>query len=135
MSVFNGVNGSVVIDSSYNASADSTIGALEMLASLPAKRRFAVLGNMNELGEETEAEMARVKQTTDAVCDRVWWSKGNDHAEEIRELLQPGDYVLVKGSQNRVFLELTVEALLADKKDKNYSAAEANIGIRSEKRW
>jgi UDP-N-acetylmuramyl pentapeptide synthase len=126
MSVFAGVNGSTIIDSSYNASADATIGALEMLTDLPAKRRFAVLGNMNELGAETESEMSRVKKVAETVCDQVWWSKGKDHADEIRELLQPGDYVLVKGSQNRVFLELTVEALLADNRDKKLLCRRGN---------
>ena len=48
-----GINGSTVIDDTYNASPDSTIAALNLLADLePAEggRRIAVLGDMLELG-------------------------------------------------------------------------------------
>lgn len=117
MSMFEGLNGSIIIDSSYNASAESTIGALKMLAELPAKRRLAVLGPMNELGQETEKETEKVRAQATAICDKVWWSKGNQDAAEIKTFLKPGDYVLVKGSQNGVLLEMTVEKLLKNQAD------------------
>lgn len=45
-----------VLDDSYNANADSTLAALNTLAALPcAGRRFAVLGDMAELGAHAEA--------------------------------------------------------------------------------
>ncbi|WCJ58016.1 UDP-N-acetylmuramoyl-tripeptide--D-alanyl-D-alanine ligase [Fontisphaera persica] len=44
-----------VLDDAYNANADSTCAALNTLASLPcAGRRFAVLGDMAELGAHAE---------------------------------------------------------------------------------
>ncbi len=48
-----GINGTTVIDDTYNASPDSTIAALNLLADLepaPGGRRVAVLGDMLELG-------------------------------------------------------------------------------------
>jgi UDP-N-acetylmuramoyl-tripeptide--D-alanyl-D-alanine ligase len=50
---FNGVR---VLDDAYNANADSMIAALETLRDIPCKgRRLAVLGEMAELGNQSEA--------------------------------------------------------------------------------
>jgi len=47
--------GVLVIDDTYNANPDSAKSGLEYLKSVPAKRRIAVLANMNELGDNSEA--------------------------------------------------------------------------------
>lgn len=52
-----GLNGSTVLDDTYNASPDSTIAALNLLADLQPQRqgrRIAVLGDMLELGSYTD---------------------------------------------------------------------------------
>lgn len=49
-----GPNGSKLIDDTYNASTPSVIAALNLLKELPAGRRIAVLGEMRELGPESE---------------------------------------------------------------------------------
>ena len=50
-----------VLDDSYNANADSAITALETLCDLPLQgRRVAVLGDMAELGGQSEAAHAEV---------------------------------------------------------------------------
>ena len=54
-------NGVRVLDDAYNANADSTLAALETLSGLPLQgRRVAVLGDMNELGADSEAAHAEV---------------------------------------------------------------------------
>jgi UDP-N-acetylmuramoyl-tripeptide--D-alanyl-D-alanine ligase len=50
-----------VLDDAYNANADSTVAALETLCDLPLQgRRVAVLGDMAELGAQSEAAHAEV---------------------------------------------------------------------------
>jgi UDP-N-acetylmuramoyl-tripeptide--D-alanyl-D-alanine ligase len=50
-----------VLDDAYNANADSAVAALETLCDLPLQgRRVAVLGDMAELGAQSEAAHAEV---------------------------------------------------------------------------
>ncbi len=49
-----GIHGAMILDDTYNASPASMHAALETLAALPARRRIAILGDMLELGDETE---------------------------------------------------------------------------------
>ena len=44
-----------ILDDSYNASPGSVLAALDLLATLPASRRIAVLGEMLELGDAHES--------------------------------------------------------------------------------
>ena len=124
-----------ILDDSYNANADSAIGALRTLADIPARRaRLAVLGEMGELGEQSEAlhrevgraaadcrldcllgigeragaavEAARERGLSSAETHPGWESA----ARALLQRLQPGDAVLVKASRS-VRLERLVEHL------------------------
>ena len=54
-------NGVRVLDDAYNANADSMLAALQVLQELPCKgRRVAVLGDMAELGTQSESAHAEV---------------------------------------------------------------------------
>ncbi len=59
-----------ILDDSYNASPDAVLAALGLLAELPG-RRFAVLGEMLELGDAAAAEHRRVGQGAAATSDRL----------------------------------------------------------------
>ena len=48
-------DGTVVIDDAYNANPESMAAGIEALARIPARRRWAVLGVMRELGADSEA--------------------------------------------------------------------------------
>jgi UDP-N-acetylmuramoyl-tripeptide--D-alanyl-D-alanine ligase len=53
LNILKGMNGSIVLDDTYNASAPkSMVNALEILKEAPAVLRIAVLGDMLELGEK-----------------------------------------------------------------------------------
>lgn len=57
-----GPSGSVILDDTYNSSPSAVEEALETLVQVPARRRIAVLGEMRELGQYSEAlhrEVAR----------------------------------------------------------------------------
>jgi UDP-N-acetylmuramoyl-tripeptide--D-alanyl-D-alanine ligase len=101
-----------VLDDSYNASPDSMVAALDLLASLPG-RRVAILGEMLELGDVAESEHRRVERYAKDVADVVIgigpYELGEDRASLVGELadrLRPGDIVLIKGSRGAAMDEL-----------------------------
>lgn len=66
-----GVNGSIIIDDTYNASPISSFAALALLKDQLAKRRIAFLGDMLELGgHEIEAHHSVLEIAVD-VADQV----------------------------------------------------------------
>jgi len=116
------INGVTVYNDTYNANPDSVRAALRTLATaqVPGKR-IAVLADMNELGEASQAEHARIgKELSTLPIDylltygeqaqhiheaanvkfKVHYQQKNMLAEYLCELLSPGDAVLVKGSRS-----------------------------------
>lgn len=125
--------GFTVLDDTYNASPAATLAALDLLAETPG-RRLALLGDMLELGEVSEAEHARIGRRAAEVVEALFTvgelARGvNDSARAaglaearhfeskaaalaaLRSSLRPGDVVLVKASR-AIALETVVEALL-----------------------
>jgi UDP-N-acetylmuramoyl-tripeptide--D-alanyl-D-alanine ligase len=129
-----GFNGSTLLDDTYNASPVSTIAALNLLDDLSG-RKIAVLGDMAEMGDQEEEGHRRVgcraADTVDlliTVGPRAHWMaeearacglppdainevETNDQAvAHLRQIVQPGDIVLVKGSRSMA-MEAIVTAL------------------------
>jgi UDP-N-acetylmuramoyl-tripeptide--D-alanyl-D-alanine ligase len=121
--VVDGINGSRVVDDSYNASPESVLAALNLLRELPGRRKIGVLGDMLELGSEEVPSHRRVGNRAAAVLDLLiaYGSRSKITADEarraglrssqvfepdsleaivelLRAQLRPGDDVLVKGS-------------------------------------
>lgn len=139
-----GADGALLIDDTYNSSPDAAIAALTSLAELPSSGRcIAILGTMNELGDESPRYHREVGAAAAGVDWLItvgadankhlgpaavaagldpsrWKSADSPYAagEFVRLMLQPGDVVLAKGSQNRVFCEEAVALLLADANDR-----------------
>jgi len=129
-------SGVIVVNDAYNANPMSTAAALEALAALDvAGRRWAVLGEMAELGDDAAAEHERVGQrAADLGVDVVvtvgaaaapaaeaaaaagvetQQVSGPDGALTLlAAAIEPGDAVLLKGSRV-AGLERVAEALLA----------------------
>jgi UDP-N-acetylmuramoyl-tripeptide--D-alanyl-D-alanine ligase len=126
-----GVNGSTIIDDTYNASPDSMRAALDLLGEV-AGRKFAVLGDMRELGGaehdghiQVGRRAAEVADVLFAVGDLGRWigdaafqaGHGDVHivmdkseiAAALLPQLAPGDVVLVKGSR-----ALALETVVAE---------------------
>jgi UDP-N-acetylmuramoyl-tripeptide--D-alanyl-D-alanine ligase len=116
-----GVNGSILLDDSYNASPASMIAALELLGEVPG-RKIAVLGDMRELGaaeaeghREVGRRAAELADVIYAVGDLGRWigdaaihaGHGDVHivldkaeiAPSLAPQLGPGDVVLLKASR------------------------------------
>lgn len=139
--VLRGSEGRLLIDSSYNATPAAVSDALSLLRDVAGTRRkVAVLGDMRELGDHAgdahralatdvakNADLAilvgpnmveSLKPALDALSVRVvTFVATSELLEEIESLLEPSDAVLIKGSQNTLFLERVTEQLLEDRDD------------------
>lgn len=143
-----GMNGSTLIDDSYNASPAAVEQALATLSVFPhAKRRIAVLGDMLELGRHSVSEHERIAALADVSADLVvavgirsraltvaprrsetlQFDNAYAAAEALPSLVQEGDVLLIKGSQS-IRMERIVEALLAD-------SADGKLLVRQERAW
>ena len=154
MSMIAGLKGSSILDSTYNASPETVKEALNLLREVAPGRKIAVLGNMNELGERSEAfhrevgkyvpkradvlvtvgDMAKfiaeeAQKEGLAAEDIYHYGTADDAAKFLSSFLAQSDTILVKGSQNRIRLERLVKALMAD------PLAAETVLVRQEKQW
>ena len=119
-----------VVDDCYNASPASVSMALEVLTALPGGRKFAVLGDMRELGPAADPLHRQIGEEAGRVVERlitvgqlgraiaegarsglnegrVEWAADNSRAaERLLGWLRPGDVVLVKGSRAMAMEEI-----------------------------
>jgi UDP-N-acetylmuramoyl-tripeptide--D-alanyl-D-alanine ligase len=153
--VLEGINGSVLIDDSYNSSPAATEEALASLALIATElnlRCIAVLGDMLELGRYSHEEHERIgtlvaKQAdvlvtvgirSRGIADAAklagmpedsirMFSTSEEAADELITIVGEGDVVLIKGSQS-VRTERIVEALLKNPED-------SNLLVRQDTEW
>jgi UDP-N-acetylmuramoyl-tripeptide--D-alanyl-D-alanine ligase len=110
--------GAMLVNDSFNANPESARTALDALAAIEGRRRIAVLGEMLELGDDSEAEhravgeyaasradvVAAVGASARPIADgaglRAVTLAGNEAAVDwLRGQLAAGDVVLVKASR------------------------------------
>ncbi|MDO8240922.1 MAG: UDP-N-acetylmuramoyl-tripeptide--D-alanyl-D-alanine ligase [Candidatus Moranbacteria bacterium] len=139
MNLLSGLKNTHIIDDTYNSSPTSALAALEALGEIKATRKIAVLGDMLELGEESEnghkslgkkfaqikgsiflAVGNRMKQTGKELeknnfpTKNIFYFDSPDEAgKKLQEIMQAGDLILVKGSQG-MRMEKVVEEVMAD---------------------
>lgn len=136
-----GLNGSVILDDTYNASPPAVKAALDTLYRLKAEHKIAILGNMNELGSYSKAAHEAVGDYCDPSkidllvtigpdankylapaakakgCKVTKFDDPYSAGEYVKDFLEPATLVLAKGSQNRVFAEEAVKKILAKTDD------------------
>ena len=141
MNIIPGVNGSTVVDDTYNSSPDAARAALDSLRAIAGWRKIAALGDMMELGKYsvdehkkigTEAAAAlgpngilvtaglRSRATAEEALksgmpgDSVRpFASSEEAAVFLRSIVQSGDVILVKGSQSSR-MERVSKALLRE---------------------
>ncbi|MFH1461072.1 MAG: UDP-N-acetylmuramoyl-tripeptide--D-alanyl-D-alanine ligase [Patescibacteria group bacterium] len=131
-----GIKNTWIIDDSYNASPLATIAALETLGEFPG-RKIAVLGDMLELGNQTEIAHQQVGQKAAQVADLLFlvgeriiftaqaaeqeglsqdkifkFAQSEQAGLSLQEKLEPGDIILVKGSRS-LAMEKVIKEIMA----------------------
>lgn len=155
MSAIETINEAIILDSSYNSSPLALKEALKVLSDLGEKRRkVAVLGSMNELGNESKNLHQMIGEMLPDYVDMLLtvgreakvfahaarekgmneknifeFETANQAAEFFKEKIKKNDLVLVKGSQNNVRLERFVKALMAHTEDAK------DLLVRQERIW
>lgn len=142
MNLIPGVKGTVIIDDTYNSSPKPTLAALEAVSKIPVNkeaRKFAVLGDMLELGSYSvaghqevgqavveagidyliavgERSLASLHAAREAGMsdDRMFHFSNSDEAKKfVQEKIRHGDLILVKGSQG-MRMERVVKEIMAE---------------------
>jgi len=136
MNRIDGLNGSLVIDSSYNASPSTMEAALDVLAEFPG-RKIAALGTMNELGALSDSAHMKLGKQAAAKANMLIavgkqaqliaegaqrggmsasmihvFRTSKEAGEFLSRTLTRHDVILAKGSQNAVRMEHLVKACM-----------------------
>jgi UDP-N-acetylmuramoyl-tripeptide--D-alanyl-D-alanine ligase len=131
-SILKGIKNTTIIDSSYNSSPIACEELLKFLSSFKTKR-IAVLGDMRELGKSTPIEHRHIYQRALESADIIisigpqtkkyfgvkskkftyWWQA----ADYLQSIIKGDETILVKGSQNTIYLEELIKTILSDPND------------------
>ncbi|EKD93562.1 MAG: hypothetical protein ACD_28C00115G0002 [uncultured bacterium] len=136
MNWIEGIEGSGIIDSSYNASPESMLASLEVLGEMPG-RRIAALGSMNAMGPQSKKEHLRIGKQIPKYADILVtvgeeakyyaeaaeaagmsshlissFPTSPEAAQFLKSKLRKNDVVLAKGSQDNIRMERLVKALM-----------------------
>ncbi|HYL37875.1 MAG TPA: UDP-N-acetylmuramoyl-tripeptide--D-alanyl-D-alanine ligase [Bryobacteraceae bacterium] len=131
-------NGILILNDCYNSNPDAARAMIDVLRDTPAKRRIAVLGEMLELGRWAESlhrDVGRyvagsgidvlvgirgeARHLVDAATDAgqavnaaFFFSDAAAAGDHLRNIAQPGDVILFKGSRG-THVERALERFLA----------------------
>ena len=142
MTVLKGIKDTILIDSSYNnATLTPILDLLDFVFEIgKQRRRVGIIGDMRELGTMSKALHEEVAKKILTALDFAiligplsqkyiepilkknkfeYFSYLNftQSKKTILENIKPKDIILIKGSQNTLFLERAVEMLLQNKED------------------
>jgi len=152
-----GIKGTILLDDTYNSSPAAAVAALDALVRLPLSvngRRWAILGDMLELGQASEFWHGKVGEKVAAVGinylvtvgsetraltraavakgfnpDQAWhFPTSREAGLFVQDRLQAGDVVLIKGSQGMRCEKITKE-LMAE------PGRAQELLVRQSKKW
>lgn len=137
-SVLDGINDSLIIDSSYNAS--SMMDLIEVMGKAKSKgRKIAVLGDIRELGDETTKTHQEIAKKAANIFDIIYlvgplmreyalpilkkeinkkieevasFGQAKSAGSELKNIIKKDDLILFKGSQNTIYLEEAIVQIL-----------------------
>lgn len=159
MNHLRGVNDSILIDDTYNASPAAAEAALQTLYSINAPQRIAVLGSMNELGESSVGAHERLGELCDpnllawvvtvgeeanlhiAVkarargCQVQTCRTAIEAGAFVHKVLERGGAVLLKGSQGGVYLEEATKMLLHSTEDDHQLVRQSYAWLQTKQRY
>ncbi|MES2408839.1 MAG: Mur ligase family protein [Patescibacteria group bacterium] len=154
MNIISGINDSVIIDDTYNASPVAMEEGFNAIKGLNCtSKKIAIVGDMLELGKLSQDEHHRLgllaaeifdivglvgiraKEMKGALLENKFkeenifiFENSIDAGEVMKDKISKGDIVYVKGSQG-MRLEKVVERIMADPKQKE------KLLVRQEKEW
>jgi UDP-N-acetylmuramoyl-tripeptide--D-alanyl-D-alanine ligase len=152
MNVLRGVEKTMVIDDTYNASPSAVASAIQTLYQLSVPQRVLVIGDMAEMGTSSPAEHQAIGKLCDPTLLAHVITVGNETAQYLapaaqangchvvsfksaleaggyaHKVLEPGAVILFKGSQNGIFLEEAVKVVL-------HSTDEEAQLVRQDEAW
>jgi UDP-N-acetylmuramoyl-tripeptide--D-alanyl-D-alanine ligase len=136
-----GMNGSTILDDTYNSSPIALEAALTALSELKKAgngRKIAVIGDMMELGSHTAEAHKKIGEMASAICDEIitvgvrakfaheqalakgfsserafHFSNSVEAGEWLKDKINKNDIILVKGSQS-ARMEKVVVAIMAE---------------------
>lgn len=151
LNIFRGIKNTTLIDDSYNANPLSMRRALKYLMKIgKRKTKFAILGDMRELGEMSKKEHQELAKVIANSVDKsiligsdmqeytakklkglkqsfVSFQTFSEAKKTILNTIKGGEVILIKASQNTLFLERVTEMLLANKEDKKFLCRQSDM--------
>lgn len=161
-SIVKGINNTTIIDSSYNASKPAVMALLDLAHTLKkqTKRPLVFLyGDMRELGGQAKAEHEAVAALLPGLVDYLycvgpltmeyvlpivdeennkfreikWFDTSPRVGNYLKEHLPNDALVLVKGSQNQIFLEEAIKPILENKEDKKLLCRQEDFWLKKKR--
>ncbi|MDD4937956.1 MAG: Mur ligase family protein [Candidatus Shapirobacteria bacterium] len=131
-SILNGIKNTTIIVSSYNSSPFACSELIKFLTSFKTKK-IAILGDMLELGKTSQDEHQKIYQLAINSVDLVisvgpetkkyfgdkaskfdnWWTA----LDFLKKQIKGDETILIKGSQNTIYLEELVKSILKNPSD------------------
>lgn len=164
-SLFEGIRQSIIIDSSYNSSKSTVLSFLDMLKTLRDRTGRPIvflMGDMRELGGQAQSEHREVAERIAGVVDElycvgpltnefvvpflkdkkgkktkkvVWYKNAIQAGLHLKEELPKNAIVLVKGSQNTIYLEEAIKFILENQSDVKYLTRQEDYWLKTKQKF